>query len=439
MIPITMQRLIFLIIIFLTFTATQTQAQIAQLRFGAHDDSTRIVIDMKNQASYKAAVLKNPMRLVLDVNDPWREQTLKASLKGTPIKDYRYGPLKNNQTRLVFDLKQMMSISHAFYLPPSGDSNYTRLVIDLSPNSDGKMSTEYTSAASPAAPSNDNVAEAPAAEKPESKIVMQDDAKKDEVKPLPAAPIIKDAPAVKEKKSKPVIANAKPVIVIDAGHGGQDPGATGTSGVYEKDITLPTALLLADKLRESGKYEVILTRDDDFYLKLPERRNIAKEHHADLFMSIHADTIKDSSLRGASVYVLSEKSSDALAEELADSENKTDNIAGVDFGDEPAGVTDILIDLTKKETHDLSSEFANLIAKNFKTICKISNHSRRSAGFAVLKSVDVPSVLIELGFLSNKEDEALLVETAYQKKVAAAIAASVDKYFAHHQVGGAAQ
>lgn len=224
--------------------------------------------------------------------------------------------------------------------------------------------------------------------------------------------------------------SAKHVIVIDAGHGGQDPGTSGYGGIKEKQITLKYALALREALVARGKYKVVMTRSDDRYLFLRERVKIAREAGGELFISLHADSAPRKAARGLSVYTISEKASDKEAEALASKENKADIIGGMDLSDTSQDVADILIDLTERETRGKSAQFAKAVTQSLARDVKLLSNSHRFAGFAVLKAPDIPSILVELGFLSSKQEEKQLENDAHRKKVAQGLAKAVDTYFA---------
>jgi len=214
-------------------------------------------------------------------------------------------------------------------------------------------------------------------------------------------------------------------VVIDPGHGGVDGGAESAAGTIEKNVTLAFATELRDKLAGVGKYDVYMTRDSDVYLPLDERVRIARLHEADLLISIHADTIAVKGLRGATVYTLSDKASDPEAQALADRENLSDQFAGMKIKDDDKEVTDILIDLIRRETHSFSMSFAHTLVGQLSTNVGLINNPQRSAGFRVLKAPDVPSVLVELGYLSNAKDEAQLLNADWRGKAAQSITNAV--------------
>lgn len=234
-----------------------------------------------------------------------------------------------------------------------------------------------------------------------------------------------------EPKALP--ADGKPVVVIDAGHGGVDPGAIGVSGVYEKFITLAMAKELKAQLEKGGRYKVYLTRDRDVFIRLRDRIAIARQYDADLFISLHADTVANSQMKGLSVYTLSQNASDSEAQALADKENKADLIAGVDLSHESADVANILIDLAQRETMNRSAVFATSVVDSLGRQVDLLGNTHRFAGFAVLKAPDVPAVLVEMGYLSNVEEERQLRQPDYRGKLAKALSLAVDHFFVQGQ------
>ena len=214
-----------------------------------------------------------------------------------------------------------------------------------------------------------------------------------------------------------------------SGHGGQDPGAISPSGDYEKWITLATARALANELKTLRRYKVVLTRDGDRFIRLRDRIAIARSADADIFVSLHADTMPSDTVRGLSVYTLSERASDAEAAALADRENKVDMIGGIKFAGETPEVSNILMDLIRRDTMNDSAHFASLIVDELPQETMLLPRAHRFAGFAVLKAPDVPSVLIELGYLSNETEERLLQSRQHRQKLARGIARAIDRYF----------
>ncbi|WP_237051501.1 N-acetylmuramoyl-L-alanine amidase [Magnetospirillum sp. ME-1] len=228
------------------------------------------------------------------------------------------------------------------------------------------------------------------------------------------------------------VAKAKdgvPVIVIDPGHGGVDPGATGVSGTYEKHITLAMARELKTMLERNGRYRVHLTRDRDVFIRLRERIAIARAQGADLFISLHADAVQNPQIRGLSVYTLSRNASDAEAQALAEKENKADLIAGIDLTHESADVANILIDLAQRETMNRSAGFAAELVDEVGQEMDLLGNTHRFAGFAVLKAPDVPAVLVEMGYLSNEAEERMLRQPQYRARLAKSVAKAVERFF----------
>ena len=240
-------------------------------------------------------------------------------------------------------------------------------------------------------------------------------------------------PTAKKKGAAPppVIAeDKKPLIVIDAGHGGQDPGAIGIGKTHEKEITLAYAKALREALLRTGRYRVAITREDDRFIMLAERVAIARKAKADVFISLHADSNPNKDASGISIYTLSENASDAEAAALAEQENKADLLVGVNMDGKDADVANILIDLTQRETMTKSGDLADTIVENFHPKITQLVRPHRYAGFRVLKAPDMPSVLIELGFLSHPTDEKRLASAEYRSLVSSSIVKGLDAFFA---------
>ena len=229
----------------------------------------------------------------------------------------------------------------------------------------------------------------------------------------------------------------RPLIVIDPGHGGIDEGSRAPTGETEKSIVLEFALHLRDKLEKDGRYRVAMTRTDDTFVPLGERVRLARQRQAALFISVHADALEQANgeVRGATVYTLSETASDAEAARLAEAENRADVIAGVDLRGEPGDVADILIDLAQRETKTFSVQFAKTLVSQLKPVARLHKNPLRSAGFKVLTAPDVPSVLVELGYVSNRQDLKSLVSEAWRGRAADAIVAAVNSFFAARLAG----
>ena len=260
--------------------------------------------------------------------------------------------------------------------------------------------------------------------------------------PLPARPpnkAVADIPPRPQRVPLPTVEGPKraglPLVVIDAGHGGHDPGSSSSDGnVREKDVALALAKAIRDALLDGGRVRVALTRSDDRFLVLAERREIARRLHADLFLSVHCDSAPSRDARGASIYTLSDTSSDRVAAALAARENKADVINGVDLSRETSDVSSILIDLARRETMNVSSSFATLLQRELQPTIGLKPTFHKFAGLMVLKAPDVPSVLLESGYISNDDDLALLTSAAYRAKIAAGVRRAVDAHFARQSV-----
>lgn len=370
--------------------AEPTIVAVKDIRFGVTAERTRLVLDLGAKVDFDIFLLDRPRRVVVDLPSlAW--PTDQPTVDGLAQK-IRFGQFTADKSRLVVDAKGPVRVAKSFLLPPSSGLPH-RLVIDLVKTGNKEFA--------------DQVAKDRAAKR---------SAKKAAPAPTPFTP--------KPRKQ----ANSKPVIVLDAGHGGVDPGALGRKA-REKSVTLNFTRELAKQLRKTGKYKVYLTRNRDIYIPLRQRVNIARKHNADLFISIHADAIKRKNVRGMSIYTLSETASDKEAAALAKKENQSDIIAGIDFADQPPEVANILIDLAQRETKNLSVKFANLVVDNARGKTRLLDRTHRFAGFRVLKAPDVPSVLIELGFLTNRSDEKQLLSAAWRRKVAGAVVNSVNGFF----------
>lgn len=359
-------------------------------RLGEHADRTRFVIELSDPVKFRMFTLANPNRVVLDLPDVlWRIQGGPQKPSGTgAVKAYRYGQFRPGNARFVIDLNMPVNVAEPLVLPPQDGYGY-RVVIDLFPSTQAAY---------------------------EKKSGWPADLR-------PKAPVVSAIP------SAPKSEGAKRVIVIDAGHGGLDSGTVGVDGTQEKDVVLAVAKRLGKELQRRG-YITYLTRDTDVFIPLYSRTPLAHAKRADLFVSLHADSNPNPSVSGASIYTLSEKGSDREAAALAQKENQSDIIAGVDLTGDNSSVASILIDLAQRDTMNKSSRFAEVVLSKLKNATDIlPREPHRSAAFVVLKSPDVPAVLIELGYLSNARDCARMGTDAWRSGVASSIADAVDGHF----------
>ncbi|MBI3516766.1 MAG: N-acetylmuramoyl-L-alanine amidase [Proteobacteria bacterium] len=236
------------------------------------------------------------------------------------------------------------------------------------------------------------------------------------------------APAPKGRK--PAAPKPKAIIALDAGHGGKDPGTIGVGGTFEKDITFAVARGLAHRLEASGRYQIVLTRTDDSFIALGERVRSARASRAQLFLSLHADSVPNPRQRGFSVYTLADEASDAMTAGLAVRENAVDRLGGLDLSRHPQAVRTILLDLMHRETANNASLMAETVVTKLHPPFTPLQKPHRQANFAVLRAPDIPSILVEMGFLSNLDDEKLLNQTSYQAKLADRLVIALDGFFA---------
>lgn len=360
---------------------------VSAVRLGDHGQTTRFVMEVDSEVPFRLFTLPGPYRLVIDMPSvSWRVSGGSVRTAGV-VEGLRFGQFRADTSRVVIDLRRPVAVREAFFIPPRDGHPY-RFVLDLEAS-------------------------------PES-VFLSQKADAMELAVLRTAPV---------PEARPRTANDRPVVVIDPGHGGVDPGATGVSGIYEKQIVLETALELRDQLVATGRYRVLMTRDSDVFVPLRERVAFAQRAGASLFVSVHADAIRNRRVRGMSVHTLSENASDSVAQELVETENKADLIAGVDLSVQPPDVSSILIDLARRETMNVSSEFAELLVETLGGGTKLLGNPHRFAGFVVLKAPDVPSVLVELGFLSNPQDERELREPGHRRRMASLLAKAVNRWF----------
>jgi N-acetylmuramoyl-L-alanine amidase len=379
-------------------------------RLAGDNEHTRFILDLDRTVSFRAFALADPYRVVVDV--PQVNFQLAAGTGATGrglIKAFRYGLVMPGGSRLVFDLAGPATIARAYSLD-AANSQPPRLVLELEAVDATAFASSLVADDKPN-PHPDTTATA--------------------VNAAASIPLENSAPALKP----PEASDKRPVVVIDPGHGGIDNG-TQAGGETEKNLVLNFSMALRDRIDKAGKYRVVMTRTDDTFIPLGERVKVARGQAAALFVSIHADALphREGDTQGATVYTLSDRASDAEAERLAESENKADAIGGVNLTDEPAEVADILIDLAQRETRTFSNRFARLLVHEMKTSARMHKRPLKSAGFKVLKAPDVPSVLIELGYVSNKGDLEHLMSEEWRSKTAGSVAQAVDAFFAKRMV-----
>ncbi len=368
------------------------------VRLGGDDRSLRFVMDLTHKIDVAVFTLADPYRVVVDLPEVVFKLPGRAGEHGRGlVRAFRYGLIMRGGSRIVIDTKGPVKVEKAFVLDTL-DGQPARLVIDLAATDRTTFLQNITVA---------NREQRAAARRSE-------------------------IPPKTESNTDP-----RPLIVLDPGHGGIDDGARAPSGEREKAVVLAFGLALRDKIEQSGKYRVAMTRGDDTFIPLNERVRFARAHGASLFISIHADFIprREGQAEGATIYTLSERASDKEAARLAEDENKSDVIAGVDLSAEPSGVANILIDLAQRETKAYSVQFARTLVGDLKPATRLHLNPLKSAGFVVLKAPDIPSVLVELGYISTKDDLVNLTSPAWRARTADAVVRAIDTFFAPRLAG----
>jgi N-acetylmuramoyl-L-alanine amidase len=364
---------------------------------------TRFVLDLDKIIQFHAFALADPYRVVVDIPQVSFQLAAGTGTAGRGlVKAFRYGMVMPGGSRIVLDLTGPARIANSYVLE-AANGQPPRLVLEL----EEVDRTSFVQLLSP-----------------ESRPELR-----------PAIADATDTAVVAATPPKPAAApDLRPVVVIDPGHGGVDNGTQsgGESEKSEKSLVLGFGLALRDRIEKGGKYRVVMTRTDDTFIPLTDRVKIARNASAALFVSIHADALPphEGDAQGATIYTLSDKASDAEAERLAEAENKADAIGGVNLTEEPTDVADILIDLAQRETRTFSNRFARLLMVEMKNTVRMHKHPLKSAGFRVLKAPDVPSVLIELGYVSNKGDLEHLVSENWRSRTVGSMAQAIDAFFA---------
>ncbi|CAK01563.1 N-acetylmuramoyl-L-alanine amidase [Bartonella tribocorum CIP 105476] len=385
-----MQFTCFLLFFLVCQTSVHAEDSLKLINFRTIGDSahTRIIAVFNSKPNVRLQILDRPARLVINL------PTIDFSIQNSPLKkqstlsvmlsDVRYAFSDIQTSRIILTSKTAFVVEKSII--KKLDNGLWQLLVDIRKSTQEKFNN-----------------------------------------------ILKNQQRTNFDRKEPLISAQKFRVVLDPGHGGIDGGARGVTGILEKDVTLDFARALRDELQKDSHISVALTRDSNIFLRLSERVKKAQEFDADLFISIHADTIDVHSLRGATVYTISDKASDAIAKSLAESENKVDLLDGLP-ADETLEVTDILMDLTRRETHTFSVNFANSVISSLsKSHINLINNPHRYANFQVLRASDIPSVLIEIGYLSNKEDEKLLNDPHWRKQMAASIAHSIRQFADYRQ------
>lgn len=376
---------------------------ITDARIVGDNKRARFIADLSDGLPVGVFTLADPYRIVVDLPEVRFSLPESAVEEGRGLLSaFRYGLLSTGKSRIVLDVTVPVKVDKSFVVPAKAGQP-ARLVIDVVPTTRaefleaGRAYRESLALASAAA---------------------------------------RDRTFVQTPRRS----GGKLVVVLDPGHGGIDTGAKGRQGGIEKDVTLAFAKVLAEKLEKTGRYEIVFTRTEDVFVALGDRVALARSRNADLFVSIHANSFSGRTIRGATIYTVSEEASSAMVAEIAQSENRSDVLAGLDIATEaPDDVRDILLDLTRRETRNFGVVFARNLVKELKVSTQMFKVPHQQAGFKVLEAPDVPSAMIELGFMSNAEDEKLLVQPEWREKTADSVVRAIDGYFKTHVAGRGGQ
>jgi len=375
-------------------------AQVGDVRLWSGPEGTRLVLDLSAPVRHEVFSLENPDRVVIDLQNTRLAMRKPLPDGQGPVTSVRSGPQDGGALRIVLDVAVRQPVK-SFMVAPEGAAGH-RLVVEMPPV--------------PAASA--------AAKPPQPQLGRQ-------VAAASAAAMSQVAAGTQPVKS--IVATAKGrdlVIAIDAGHGGQDPGAIGRGGTREKDVTLAIARRLAKAIGAEEGMRAVLIRDGDYFISLRGRIRKAREAGADMFISVHADSVLDRKVSGSSVYVLSLRgASDEASRWLAERENAADLMGGVSLDDKNDVLASVLLDVTQKEAVSNSVEAADAVLTSLRRVGHVHGNRVRHAGFVVLKSPDIPSMLVETAFISNASDERKLRDAAYQQRVAEAIHAGVRDFF----------
>ncbi len=376
------------------------QAELERIRVSTAPDRTRVVFDLSGAVDFHVFTLKNPSRVVVDMMDARaRSKVLINSPRNTPIKDMRSGVRHGTDLRLVLDMSTPAGDTHAMLLPPGGDRGY-RLVVDLAVASSGAPAVQQASS------------------EPESKPETRAVASSQDASAAPSVSVV----------YKPI------VVAIDAGHGGADSGAIGVGGLKEKDVTLAIAERLARLVDAQPGMHAFLTRRGDYYVGLRQRIELARKAKADLFISIHADAFPDHSAQGSSVYVLSEHgASSEAARWLAQRENASDLIGGVSLENRDPTLASVLLDLSQTSAIEASFDVAGRLLTQLKQLGPVHMSKVQQAAFVVLKSPDIPSVLVETAFITNSLGARHLRSSSFQQSMAESLLAGIQGYFSQYR------
>jgi N-acetylmuramoyl-L-alanine amidase len=400
-------------IVVLLMSLPVTALEVQNLRLWPAPDNTRVVFDLSSPVQYDVFTIENPYRVVIDLK---AAQVLKPLPQPDAthrlLRSVRHGPKPDGGTRVVFDVARPVVVRSSLLKP--NDRYGHRLLIELT---DGPSTPPpQTLAALPSRP-----VAAPEPAPPAEKI---EEGELEQVAMAPSPPAKPSAPVSRTGRSRDII------VAVDAGHGGEDPGAIGRKGTREKDITLAIARRLAEEINRTEGMRAVLTRDGDYFIPLRKRIEKAREQRADMFVSVHADAYKNPEVAGSSVYVLSQRgASSEAARWLADRENSSDYIGGVTWDDKDSVLKSVLLDLSQTASMEASADVADKVLDRLDRVGNVRKPQVQHAGFVVLKSPDMPSILVETAYLTNREEERKLRTASHQKLLARAIAGGIRQYF----------
>jgi N-acetylmuramoyl-L-alanine amidase len=373
--------------------ASQSQPVATAVRLGGDETDTRFVMDLSRTIPLHAFVLADPYRVVVDIPEVMFRLPPKAGQSGRGlVREFRFGLMMKGESRIVLDVRKPVRVAKAFVMTAAA-GNPARLVLELVPTDRQSFLRQVAI---------------------EEKLARAE-------QPAPAAP-------------PPPTAHTRPLVVLDPGHGGIDSGTIAPNGVQEKNIVLAFAKVLRAKLEADGKCRVLMTRTRDVYVPLEQRVRIARAAGADLFVSLHANFLprREGDAHGLTVFTLSKKASNSDAAREAEEENRSDVIAGIDLKSEPTDVAQILFDLAQRETKIYSIQFARALVGDVKGVIQLHKPTIESANFQVLRDPDVPSALVELGYVSDPGDLRSLTSPKWQKRAADATARAIEAFVAAH-------
>jgi len=428
-----MRRFLVLIAL-LSCSPLASAAELRDLRLWDSPDSTRLVFDLNGEVQHKVFTLDHPDRVVIDISSLDLKSAAdfinKAALKGVVTK-MRYGARDDGVTRVVLEGSQPVD-PKSFSIQPNGGYGY-RLVVDLFDTAPAAASASVSASTPVAAPAPQPAAPPPAVAqtKPAAPVVTA---------PPVAPPVtVSTKPVTATVAASQVASISKPavrltdkpiVIAVDAGHGGEDPGAHGPTGVLEKDVSLAIARRLARLINDQPGMKAVLTRDGDYYVGLRERVQKARQVQADLFVSIHCNALTRPDMHGTAVYVLSPRgATNEHARWLANQENSADMVGGIDIQDKDHDLAAVLIDLSQSATMEASFDLGNRMLDSLGQINDLQKDKVQQAGFVVLKAPDIPSVLVETAFITNPDEEKQLASADYQQQMADSMLNGIKGYF----------